>query len=190
MKQLRDGKSFRVRLKRPAPKIKTLTMATERTKARLLTRCRRHSLPRASAVIPMTYRAPMASARGLPTQLLSIPVATQQRRVMLSPRGVPSFLAMLDDEPVPSDQSGRRQLATWLTRPDHPLTARVMVNRIWQHHFGAGIVATPIELRHTRCHANPPRATRLVGGTVCNAWLEYQVFASTDTYLHNVSTCK
>ncbi len=37
----------------------------------------------------------------------------------------------------------RTTLAKWITSPENPLTARVMVNRIWQHHFGRGIVATP-----------------------------------------------
>ncbi len=37
----------------------------------------------------------------------------------------------------------RKQLALWLTNPAHPLTSRVMINRIWQGHFGRGIVSTP-----------------------------------------------
>ncbi|MBA3441264.1 MAG: DUF1553 domain-containing protein [Pyrinomonadaceae bacterium] len=45
--------------------------------------------------------------------------------------------------PVVKEGSGRLQLAEWLTDPQNSLTARVMVNRIWQHHFGKGIVQTP-----------------------------------------------
>ena len=48
-------------------------------------------------------------------------------------------------EPPPDAKSSyrRRGFAEWLTSKDNPLTARVMVNRLWQHHFGEGIVRTP-----------------------------------------------
>ncbi len=47
--------------------------------------------------------------------------------------------------PVSEAKTSGQRLAfvRWLTQPQHPLTARVMVNRIWMHHFGTGIVATP-----------------------------------------------
>ncbi len=44
--------------------------------------------------------------------------------------------------PIPETASGRLQLAEWIASPTHPLTGRVIVNRIWQDHFGAGIVRT------------------------------------------------
>ena len=59
------------------------------------------------------------------------------------PRCAPGFLTGGASLNIPPGSSGRREFAAWLTRPENPLTARVMVNRIWQHHFGKGLVATP-----------------------------------------------
>ncbi|MCA9041757.1 MAG: DUF1553 domain-containing protein, partial [Planctomycetaceae bacterium] len=58
-------------------------------------------------------------------------------------RGFPRAIEIPVEYQIPEGQSGRLQLAEWLTHPQHPLMARVMVNRLWRWHFGEGLVTTP-----------------------------------------------
>jgi hypothetical protein len=58
-------------------------------------------------------------------------------------------LCFRDSPSAPAEAgSGRRELAAWITSPQHPLTARVMVNRLWKHHFSVGLVASPDDFGH------------------------------------------
>jgi hypothetical protein len=77
--------------------------------------------------------------------------------------GVPSAFALASNafrvpERVADQGSTGRRLAfaRWITSPENPLCARVMMNRIWQHHFGAGLVATPDNLGQSGARPTHP----------------------------------
>jgi hypothetical protein len=81
------------------------------------------------------------------------------------------FLQVLGGQTLPPDckGSGRLQLAQWVTDKSNPLVARVMVNRIWQYHFGDGLVRTPSDFgargkRPTHPELLDYLATRFVEG--------------------------
>ncbi len=87
---------------------------------------------------------PVAMAVDEEETIADIPIAIRgvvSNRGPVVKRGVMKVTAHLVDQPeVPADTSGRLQLSQWLTDPAHPLTSRVMANRIWYWLFGRGIV--------------------------------------------------
>jgi len=90
----------------------------------------------------------------------------------------PGFLSILDPSdpkivaPEGLNSTGRRSvLANWLADPNNPLTPRVMVNRIWQYHFGRGIVATASDFGVMGEHPTNPRLLDYLAATfVENGW--------------------
>ncbi|HET6576170.1 MAG TPA: PSD1 and planctomycete cytochrome C domain-containing protein [Fimbriiglobus sp.] len=101
----------------------------------------------AEAIAQLEKNAPeVSSAMGL-TEGKVVDSPILRRGSYLSPgpvvaRRFPTVLAGEGQPPLPKDHSGRLQLARWLTDPANPLTARVMVNRVWRWHFGRGIVGS------------------------------------------------
>jgi len=83
------------------------------------------------------------------------------------------FLTVLGGAELPPSEkgSGRLQLAGWLTDKQNPLAARVMVNRIWQHHFGRGIVPTPNDFgRQGRPPTHPQLLDHLASRFIASGW--------------------
>lgn len=67
----------------------------------------------------------------------------QQKREQVTPRALSRIGTKLDLPAETPEQTRRLAFAKWIASPDNPLTARVIVNRLWQYHFGEGIVSTP-----------------------------------------------
>ena len=72
----------------------------------------------------------------------------EQPRDLVKP-AVPRFLGSLELSETCSDQERRTALADWIADESNVLTARVLVNRVWQGHFGTGLVDTPSDLGHS-----------------------------------------
>jgi hypothetical protein len=83
----------------------------------------------------------------LPTHRLNRGEAMSPRETV-TPGGLTTVLPGLDLPADAPEQSRRLALAKWLTEPANPLPARVIVNRLWQHHFGRGLLATPSDFGH------------------------------------------
>ncbi len=116
---------------------------------KLLGRDKRNELTK----LKRTVEAHQATSPGAPPRAMVMHDAPQPVQPHVFLRGKPGrtgnpvprqFLQVLQAEPTPFQQgSGRLELAQAIVDRDNPLTARVIVNRIWQQHFGKGIVRTP-----------------------------------------------
>ena len=88
----------------------------------------------------------------------------------------PGFLTLLapgdpEIKPIGNSTGRRTALANWITRPDNQLTTRVIVNRVWQYHFGRGIVPTASDLGHLgEKPSHPELLDWLAGRFVAEGW--------------------
>ncbi len=121
---------------------------------------------------------PLPAAPGVGETLTPRPVThvlVRGEYTKLGERVEPGIVACLG--PIALDQASngtvqtRLRLADWLAQPGHPLTSRVMVNRLWQHHFGKGLVATPNDFgRNGRPPSHPELLDWLATEFVDQGW--------------------
>src|SRR4051794_4410877 len=119
-------------------RIKALTGKADEESKRELAKLRADlaTLEKAVTELPSA----MGVTEGKPTDVPVLRRGNHLTPAAVVARRFPVALAGEKQPALPTNRSGRLELAKWLTDPKHPLTARVMVNRVWRWHFGKGLV--------------------------------------------------
>jgi hypothetical protein len=123
-----------------------------------------------SAPTPLPTALTLATSNAVPAQAHLLNRGDYNQPRDLVPAGFPSVLPAFKTKPD-SAVSPRAQLANWIASPENPLTARIIVNRVWQHHFGRGLVATPSEFgTHGAKPSHPELLDWLASEFVAGGW--------------------
>ena len=107
----------------------------------------------------------------------------QHREEQVYPE-TPAVLSPLPEDATPN----RLGFAKWLLSPEHPLTARVTINRFWQNVFGTGIVKTSEDFGTQGIPPGAPRTSRLACDRICCIGMGYSSHAQIDAHLSNISS--
>ena len=143
LKQLQaeaKSKNNRARLKEEVTQIRQQLAKLGETEIRPAQAKNKKNAP--EEAIDMDAALAMAAAEGRVTNLALRVRGEPDIQGDVVPRAFPTIFSRMQLPPLPSGESGRRELAEWLASRDHPLTARVMVNRVWAHLLGRGLVET------------------------------------------------
>ncbi len=117
---------------------------------------------------PQVYAASF-TPRPQATYLLRRGDAMQQEQEV--PPAIPVFLGAFELPPNSTEIDRRVALTRYLTRADNPLVARVMVNRVWHHHFGTGLVKTPSDFgRMGAAPSHPELLDWLAAKFIADGW--------------------
>jgi len=126
-------------------------ISKERRTLRARLRSELHHLLQQNIQVPKQFAYAVQPRKPQPThRLIRGNTATPAELVM--PAGIASIQGVNPVFALPvdaSDRDRRQKLAEWITSDQNPLFSRVIVNRVWQHHFGAGIVRTPSDFGFT-----------------------------------------
>jgi len=123
-----------------------------------------------SAPTPLPAALTLATSNAIPARAHLLHRGDYNQPRDLVPAGFPSVLPAFKPKPD-SVASPRAQLAEWIASPENPLTARIIVNRVWQHHFGRGLVATPSEFgTHGAKPSHPELLDWLTSEFIAGGW--------------------